>query len=85
MLDDLAVLHDVEAVCQRRGEAEILFHHDDGVAPLLERGDQAGQRLHDDGREAFGDFVQQQQVGAGAQDACDGEHLLFAARQARAG
>ena len=29
---DAAVLHDVEAVGQRRGEAEVLFDHDDGVA-----------------------------------------------------
>src|SRR4051812_37809567 len=52
--DDLAVLHHVEAVGQRRGEAEVLFDQHDGVALGLERADHLGQLLHDDGGEALG-------------------------------
>ena len=37
--------------------------------------------LHDDRRQALGRLVEQQQVGAGAQDAGDRQHLLLAARQ----
>src|SRR5215469_12032942 len=32
--DDPAALHYVEAIGERRGETEILFHHDDGVTAL---------------------------------------------------
>ncbi|MNN27989.1 hypothetical protein D3C81_1415420 [compost metagenome] len=83
-LDDAAVLHHVEAVGQRRGEAEVLLHHHHRVPLLLEHPDHARQRLHDHRRQPFRDFIEQQQVGAGAQDAPDCQHLLLAARQARA-
>ncbi|MNV46478.1 hypothetical protein D3C71_1383110 [compost metagenome] len=66
-------------------EAEVLLDQHGGVAALFQLPDHAAQRLHDDGRQAFGDFVQQQQAGAGAQDARHRQHLLFAARQPRAG
>jgi hypothetical protein len=80
--DDAAVLHDVEAVGQRRGEAEVLLDHDDGQAALLhEHADRAAERLHDHRRQALGDLVEQQQAGAGAQDARHREHLLLAARE----
>src|SRR6476660_4156445 len=59
LLDDAAVLHDVEAVGQRRGEAEVLLHQHDGVALGLERADHLAELLHDDRRQAFGDLVQQ--------------------------
>src|SRR5215471_14084828 len=45
---DPAALHDVEAVGKRRGEPEVLLHHDDGVAALAQAPDGARQRLHDD-------------------------------------
>src|SRR5687768_17137361 len=37
--DDAAMLHDVELVGQRRGEAEVLLHHDDGEAALAQHAD----------------------------------------------
>jgi hypothetical protein len=42
------------------------------VSPIL---------LDDHRRQALGGLVEQQQRGAGAQDAPDGQHLLLAARQ----
>ena len=83
-LHDLAMLHHVELVRERRGETEILLDHDDGEALLAQHPHGAGERLHDHRREAFGDLVEQQQARAGSQDARDREHLLLAARQPRA-
>ena len=37
--------------------------------------------LHDHRREPLGRLVEQEQVGAGAQDAADRQHLLLAARE----
>jgi hypothetical protein len=78
------VLHDQEAIGERRGEAEVLLDHDDRVALLAQAFDDLAELLHDDRRQALGDLVEQEQARAGAQDARDGEHLLLAARQARA-
>src|SRR5256714_2568338 len=83
-LDHLAVLHHEETVRQRGGESEILFDHEDGVALLAQGHHHLGELLHDHGREAFRDLVEQQQPGAGAQDARHRQHLLLAARQPRA-
>ena len=41
--------------------------------------DHLADLLDDHRRQAFGDLVQQQDVGAGAQDARHGQHLLLAA------
>jgi hypothetical protein len=48
---------------------------------LLELADHFAQLLHDHRRQAFGDLVEQQQLGAGAQDARHRQHLLLAAGQ----
>src|SRR4029077_10907104 len=53
-------LHDVEAVGERGGEAEILLAHDDGVALFAQLLDGAPECLHDDRREALGDLIEQQ-------------------------
>src|SRR5262249_41784257 len=47
------------------------LEHPDGLADLL----------NDDRGKAFGRLVEQEQPGAGAQDAADGEHLLLSARK----
>ena len=83
-LDDAPMLHHVKAVGQARGEAEILLDHHDREAALAQADDGARQGVHDDRRQAFGDLVEQQQLGARAQDARHGQHLLLAARQAHA-
>ncbi|KAG1244062.1 hypothetical protein G6F68_015601 [Rhizopus microsporus] len=75
----LAVLDDVVAVGQVLGKTEVLLDQHGGVAALFQLPDHAAQRLHDDRGQAFGDFVQQQQAGAGAQDARHRQHLLLAA------
>ena len=74
----------MKVVGELGGETEILLDHEDGEALGLELRDGARQRLHDHRRQAFGDFVEQQDVGAGAQDARHGEHLLLAAGEPRA-
>src|SRR5690606_2086503 len=77
----LAVLHDVKAVCQRGSEVKVLLDHDDGVALGFQGENHARQRLDDDGRQAFRNLVEQEQVRARAKDAGHGKHLLFASRQ----
>src|SRR5437868_14858729 len=62
-LDDAAMFHDVIAVRDGRGEAEILFNEQDGKSLLLERADGAADLLDDDGRELIGRLVDQQQPG----------------------
>src|SRR5471030_1437329 len=80
-LDDPTVLHHIKPVRQRRRETEILLDHDNGVALCLQRQNHARQALHDDRRQALGDFVEQQQPRAGAQYPRHRQHLLLAARQ----
>ena len=77
----LPMLDDVVAVGHRRSEAEVLFHQQDGEALLAKHADGIADLLHDDGRQALGRLVEQQQLGARAQDAGDRQHLLLAARQ----
>ena len=79
------MLHDIKTVGQRCGKAKVLLHQHDGVALGLERADHFGELLHNHRGQALGDFIEQQQACAGAQDAGDGQHLLLAPRQARAG
>ena len=50
----------------------------------LQPPDGAPDLLDDDGREPFRRLVEEEQLGARAQDATDREHLLLAARQFRA-
>ena len=80
-VDDAAVLHDVVAVGDRRGEAEILLDQQNGEALALQLGDGAADLLDDDRREALGRLVEHQEARAGAQDSRDRQHLLFAARE----
>src|ERR1043166_407572 len=81
LFHDPAVFHDVIAVGDGRGEAEILFNEQNGKTLLLESADGAADLLDDDRREPLGRLVEQQKARAGAQDAPDGQHLLLAARQ----
>ena len=79
LVDDASVLHDVIAIGYGGGETEILLDQEDGEALRLEGADGTADLLHDDRRQAFGRFVEQQQPRAGAQDSCDRQHLLLAA------
>src|SRR2546421_11316877 len=73
------MFHDVIAVRNRRGEAEILLDEQNGKTLFLQRPDGAADLLDDDRRQAFGRLVEQQEPRSGAQDAADREHLLLAA------
>src|SRR5882724_10476862 len=80
-IDDLAMLDDVVAVRHGCGEPEVLLDQKDGEPFILETFDGLADLLDDDRRETFGRLVQHQKSRAGAQDSCDGQHLLLAARQ----
>src|SRR6202142_68953 len=79
LIDDTPIFHDVVTVRDGRREAEILLDQEDGEPLFLQRADGLADLLDDDGGETLGRLIEQQQPRAGAQDAADGEHLLFAA------
>ena len=74
----------VVPVGQGFDEAKVLLDQHQGQAARLELFDGPAQGLHDHRRQAFGDFVEQQQTRASAQDARQRQHLLLTAGQPRA-
>src|SRR6478735_4404460 len=78
-VDDPAMLYHVVTVRQLGGKAEVLLHEKDRESALFELADHHSDLLHDHRGQSFGRLVEQQEIGAGPQDACDREHLLFAA------
>src|SRR4026207_72563 len=78
------MFHDVIAVRNRRGETEVLFYKWEGEAPILEGADCPADLLNNDRGETFCRLVQQQEAGAGPQNASDRKHLLLATGQLRA-
>src|ERR1700716_1684801 len=76
--DHKAMLHDVVAIRDSCGEAKILFDQQDGESPLLEGPNGTPDLLDDHRRQPFGRFVKQQELGSGAQNTADRQHLLFA-------
>jgi len=81
MLHYGAMFNHVKPISKRSGEPKILLDHDHRITLGPQRGDHARQRLHNHRRKAFGNFVEQQQLGTRAQDARHGQHLLLAAGQ----
>ncbi len=75
------MFHHVKTVGQRRSKAKVLLDHHHGEAFFAQHGDHAGQRLHDDRGQPFGNLIEQQQLGPGAQNPPHGQHLLLPARQ----
>ena len=75
------MFHDVVPIGNSRCETEVLLDEKDREPLLLEAGDGSAYLLDDDRCQSFGRFVQHEKVRAGAQDAADGEHLLFTTRQ----
>ena len=69
------------AVGDGGGEMEVLLDQQDGEATGFELADDLADALDDHRRQALGRLVEQQEVGTGAQDAADRQHLLLAARQ----
>src|SRR5208282_814965 len=80
-VDDAAVLHEIVPVGNRRAEAKILLDQQHGKAKLLELAHRLADLLHDDRGQALGRLIEQQELGARAQDTPDREHLLLAARK----
>src|SRR5262245_6868458 len=67
-VDNPPVLDDVVPVRHRFGEAEILLHQQDREALPAQHANGIADLLDDDGRQTLRRLVQQQQLGAGAQD-----------------
>ena len=59
LVDDTPMFHDVVAIRNGRGEAEILFHQQNSKSLLLERTDGLADLLNNDGRQPFSRLVQQ--------------------------
>src|SRR5690242_12658752 len=78
-IDHLAMLHDVVTIGDGLRETEILLDEQHGKAAILDLLDGPADLLDDDRRDAFGRLIQQQEFGAGPQDARDRQHLLLAA------
>src|SRR6266481_1025984 len=74
-------LDDVVTVRDPRREPEVLLDQQDREAFGLEPPDRRADLLDDHGRQSLGRLVQQQEPGARAEDAPDGQHLLLAARE----
>src|SRR5579872_763277 len=81
MVHDAAMFHHIVTIGNSRGEIKVLLDQEYGESLRLERPDRSPDLLDDDRRQTFGRLVEQQQPGAGAQDARDGQHLLLAAGQ----
>src|SRR4029078_3762828 len=62
-------------------ETKVLLDQQYGEALLFQRPNGLADLLDNDGRKSLGRLVEQQQPRAGAQDAADRQHLLFAAGQ----
>src|SRR5512133_309708 len=75
-VDDAPPLDEEVPVGEGRDEAEVLLDEDDREPALLQGAHDLPERLHDHGREALGDLVEEEQARAGAEDAGHGEHLL---------
>src|SRR6267142_5356722 len=76
-----AVLHHVVAVGERGGEAEVLLDEENGEALSLQATQGGADLLDDDRSQSLCRLVEQQEPGAGPQDAPDRQHLLLAPRQ----
>src|SRR5262245_57739086 len=74
-----SLFNDIVAVGDGCGKMEVLLDQHHGEARLLEAADGAGDLLDDHRRQALGRLVEQQEAGAGPQDAADRQHLLLAA------
>src|SRR4029078_6159720 len=53
LVDDTTMFHHVIAVRNGRDEAEVLFHQEDGKAPILEGPDRLADLLNNDQPEGF--------------------------------
>src|SRR5262245_40972502 len=78
-VNNAPMLHDVVAVRYGRCPTKVLLDQQDREALLLERLDSLADLLNDDGGQPLRRLVEQQQSGAGAQNATDSKHLLLAA------
>src|SRR5690606_19655062 len=77
--------HDVVAVGQRQHGGQILVDAEEGQAGALELFERVPDIAPNQGGQAFGGLVQNQQPRVGHEGTPDGQHLLLTARQPCAG
>src|SRR5262249_57748998 len=63
------------------GGAEVMLNEQYRESLVLEAAQGGADLLDDDGRQAFGRLIEEQEPRAGPQDPSDRQHLLLAARQ----
>src|SRR5258708_7404548 len=81
---NLALVHDVMAVADRKSGAQVLFDQQDGEAFLLETAQHPDDLLDDHRREPLGRLVEHQQRRIEHQRARNRQHLLLAAGELEA-
>src|ERR1700727_4040356 len=81
---DGAFLDDIDALGDEAGESQILFADEKAEPLALHFANSLDHLLDDAGRKAFGWLVEHEKRGIAHQRARNGEHLLLAARHARA-
>src|SRR5438445_5319430 len=80
--DNRAAVHDVKAVGHAQAEIQILLHEQDADIPFFPDPEERVADLVNDVRlDAFGGFVEDQDLGIGEHGAGDGELLLLAAAE----
>src|SRR5215510_1232916 len=78
-VDDRALAHEVDVVGDPERKGKVLLDDQDGRAAGLEPAEDAPELAHQEGRQAFGGLVHQQDVGVADQRPPAREHLLLAA------
>ncbi len=73
--------HDVQPLRYFQRDRQLLLDQQDGNAAPRDLVEQAGDLLDELGRQPFGRFVDDDEIGVSHQRAAHGEHLLLAARQ----
>src|SRR5262245_34018999 len=80
--DDPAVLHDVAVMGDAERDLGVLLHEQEGGAPLgVDLLDDLEDLAHEEGSEAEGGLVEEEELGLGHEGPPDHEHLLLAAAQ----
>src|SRR5262245_2847806 len=76
-----ALFQHVDAVGESQREVDVLLGQQDRQASALEQRDLLLKMVDDQWRQPLGRLVEQQQLGVAHERACDGQHLLLAARE----
>src|SRR5579883_1639134 len=81
LLDDMAVVDDVDARGEAHRRGDVLLDDDDRLARLGEAAAGLEEVAHDDGGQALEGLVEEHDLGIADERAGDRQHLLLAARE----